>query len=98
MLRNTSKGHSLYTTFQLQKNFVDGILKGLYLNGSYSFGQSRGVTDGTSSVATSAWKYRAALDGNAEEVGYTAGSLMVVCYCPLLIRLTGVNMRQQVLV
>ena len=29
MLRNTSKGHSLYTTFQLQKNFVDGILKGL---------------------------------------------------------------------
>ena len=74
MLRNTSKGHSLYTTFQLQKNFVDGILKGLYLNGSYSFGQSRGVTDGTSSVATSAWKYRAALDGNAEEVGYTAGS------------------------
>ena len=25
-------------------------------------------------MATSAWKYRAALDGNAEEVGYTAGS------------------------
>lgn len=75
MLRNTSKGHSLFTTFQLQKNFIDGIFKGLYLNGSYTFGSAKGVTDGTSSVATSAWKYRASLDSNAEEVGYSAGSV-----------------------
>lgn len=74
MLRNTSKGYSFFTTLQLQKNFYDGILKGFYLNGSYSFGKAKGVTDGTSSVATSAWKYRAALDGNAQEMGYSSGS------------------------
>lgn len=74
MLRNTNKGHSLYTTLQLQKTFNDGILKGLYLNGSYSFGQSKSVSDGSSSVATSAWKYRPALNSNAEELGYSAGS------------------------
>lgn len=74
MLRNTNKGYSFFTTLQLQKNFNDGVLRGLYLNGSYSFGQSKSVTDGTSSVATSAWKYRPALDGNAEELGYSAGS------------------------
>lgn len=74
MLRNTNKGYSFFTTLQLQKNFNDGILRGLYLNGSYSFGQAKSVTDGTSSVATSAWKYRPSLDANAEELGYSAGS------------------------
>lgn len=74
MLRNTSKGHSFFTTLQLQKNFYDGILKGLYLNGSYTFGESKGVADGSSSVALSAWKYRATLDANAEEVSYLSGS------------------------
>jgi hypothetical protein len=74
MLRNTNKGYSFYTTLQLQKSFTDGILNGLYVNGSYSFGQSKSVTDGTSSVATSAWQYRPALDPNAQELGYSAGS------------------------
>jgi len=74
MLRNTSKGYSFYTSFQVQKTFNDGIMKGLYLNGSYSLGKSKSVTDGTSSVASSAWKYRPALDANAEELGYSAGS------------------------
>jgi len=74
LMKNTSKGYSLYTTFQLQKTFTSGALKGLYFNGSYSFGQSKGVTDGSSSVASSAWKYRAALDPNAQELGYSAGS------------------------
>ena len=74
MLRNTNKGNSLFTTLQLQKAFNRGTLKGLSLNGSYSFGKSTSVTDGTSSVATSAWKYRPALDGNAQELGYSAGS------------------------
>lgn len=74
MLRNTNKGHSFFTTLQLQKNFYDGILKGLYLNGSYTFGESKGVADGSSSVALSAWKYRATLDANAEEVSYLSGS------------------------
>lgn len=75
VLRNTNKGYSLFTTIQLQKTFNDGVLKGLYLNGSYTLGKAKGVTDGTSSVATSAWKYRPALDSNAEELGYSAGSL-----------------------
>ena len=73
-MRNTSKGYSFYTTLQLQKNFNRGIFKGLYLNGSYSFGKSKSVTDGSSSVASSAWKYRPAVDPNSEETGYAAGS------------------------
>ena len=74
MLRNTDKGYSFYTTLQLQKTYYDGVLKGLNVNTSYSFGKSKSVTDGTSSVATSAWQYRPALDPNAEELGFSAGS------------------------
>ena len=37
MMTNTSKGYSIYTTLQLQKDFIDGPLKGLYVNGSYTF-------------------------------------------------------------
>lgn len=73
-MRNTSKGYSFYTTLQLQKTFNKGTLNGLYLNGSYSFGKSRSVTDGSSSVASSAWKYRPAVDPNSEETGYSSGS------------------------
>jgi hypothetical protein len=75
MMRNTSKGYAFFSTFQLQKTFYDGLLKGLYLNGSYTLGQSKSVTDGTSSVATSAWMYRPAINPNAQEVGYSAGSI-----------------------
>jgi hypothetical protein len=75
MLRNTDKGYSIFGTAQLQKTFYDGLLKGLYLNVSYTMGKSKSVTDGTSSVATSAWRYRAAVDPNAQELGYSAGSL-----------------------
>lgn len=74
MLRNTSKGYSFYTTFQLQKEFVQGPLRGLYLNGSYTLGTARSVTDGTSSVATSAWKYTQKVAVNSEELGYSAGA------------------------
>lgn len=74
LMKNTSKGHSVYTTFQLQKTFFKGTLKGLYVNGSYTFGQAKGVTDGSSSVASSAWKYRPAVNPNTPEVGYSAGS------------------------
>jgi hypothetical protein len=73
MMKNTSKGNSLYTTLQLQKDF-DGSLKGLSVNGSYTFGYSKSVTDGSSSVAKSAWQYRPAINPNAEELGYSAGS------------------------
>lgn len=74
LMKNTNKGHSIYTTLQLQKNFIRGTLKGLYVNASYSFGRAKGVTDGSSSVASSAWKYRAAVDPNSEETGFSSGS------------------------
>lgn len=74
MMKNTSKGYSIYTTFQLQKNFMHGPLKGLYINGSFTFGKSKSVTDGSSSVASSAWKYRPAINPNAEEIGFSAAS------------------------
>lgn len=74
MLRNTSKGYSIYNTIQLQKQFGQGPLAGLYVNGSYSFGTARSVTDGTSSVATSAWQYCQKVDVNSEELGYSAGA------------------------
>lgn len=74
LMTNTSKGYSLYTSLQLQRTFTAGVLKGLYVNGSYTFGKAKGVTDGSSSVASSAWKYRPAIDPNANEVGYSSGS------------------------
>ena len=73
IMKNTSEGYSIYTTLQLQKDF-DGAWKGLNVNGSYTFGQSKSVTDGSSSVAKSAWQYRPAINPNAEELGYSAGS------------------------
>jgi hypothetical protein len=73
MMKNTSEGYSIYTTLQLQKDF-DGALNGLNVNGSYTFGQSKSVTDGSSSTAISAWRYRPAVNPNAEELGYSAGS------------------------
>lgn len=72
-MKNTSEGYSIYTTLQLQKDF-DGAWKGLNVNGSYTFGQSKSVTDGSSSVAKSAWQYRPAVNPNSEELGYSAGS------------------------
>lgn len=74
LLRNTNKGYSIYTTLQLQKNFYQGAFKGLNLNGSYSFGTAKSVTDGTSHVATSAWKYRPAINSNDQELGYSASA------------------------
>lgn len=73
-MRNTSKGYSIYGTIQLQKQFLEGPLRGLYLNASYTAGKSMSVTDGSSSVASSAWKYRPAINPNAPEVSYSAGS------------------------
>lgn len=74
LLRNTNKGYSIYTTFQLQKQFTQGPLKGFGFNASYSFGTARAVSDGTSSVATSAWKYTQKVAVNSQELGYTAGA------------------------
>lgn len=73
-MRNTSKGYSIYGTVQLQKQFLEGPLRGLYLNASYTAGKSMSVTDGSSSVASSAWKYRPAINPNDPELSYSAGS------------------------
>jgi hypothetical protein len=75
MLRNTNKGHAFSSSFQLQKSFTTGVLKGLDVNGSYSFSHAKGVTDGSSSTATSSWRYRASLNPNAQEVSYSAGAV-----------------------
>lgn len=74
LMTNTNKGYSMYTTLQLQKDFITGPLKGLYLNGSYTFGVAKNVTDGSGSVASSAYKYRPAIDPDAEELGFASGS------------------------
>jgi len=74
LLRNGNKGYAFFGTAQIQKTFNDGLLKGLYLNASYTTGISKGLTDGSSSVALSAWQYRQAVDPNAQELGYNAGS------------------------
>ena len=74
LLRNGDKGYAFFGTAQIQKTFYDGLLKGLYLNASYTTGKSKGLTDGTSSVAFSAWQYRPAINPNAQELGYSAGS------------------------
>lgn len=79
MMKNTSKGYSIYTTLQLQKDF-DGALKGLNVNGSYTFGESKSVTDGSSSVAKSAWQYRPAINPNAEELGTQQVASQAACF------------------
>lgn len=92
MLSNTSKGYSVYTTLQLQKDFEEA-LKGLSVTGSYTFGHAKSVTDGSSSVALSAWRYRPAVNPNAEELGYSAGSfpgrlLMTATYSKSFFKMT----------
>ncbi|MEN6619600.1 MAG: TonB-dependent receptor [Rikenellaceae bacterium] len=74
LMTNTSKGYSIYTTLQLQRNFTSGLFEGLYINGSYTFGKAKSVTDGSSSVASSAYKYRPAIIPDDEELGFAAGS------------------------
>lgn len=74
MLRNTSKGYSFYSTLQLQKQFVSGPFRGLGINASYTMGTSRSVTDGSSSVAYSAWQYTQKVAVNSEELGLSAGA------------------------
>jgi len=67
-LENTNKGYSYNLTAKLEKSFESG----LDLMGSYTFGHSYAVNDGTSSVAYSNWKYNYSLDPNDKnEVGFS---------------------------
>ncbi len=67
-LKNTDKGYSYAVSATLQKHFNFG----LDLVGSYTFGHSKSVYDGTSSVAYSNWKYNYSRDTNSKnEIGFS---------------------------
>lgn len=53
LLDNTDKGYSYNISAQLSKDFNFGLSTSL----AYTYGKSFGVIDGTSSVASSNWKY-----------------------------------------
>ncbi|MCL2417115.1 MAG: TonB-dependent receptor [Bacteroidales bacterium] len=75
LMGNSNLGYSIFSTFQLQRNFMQGPLQGLSLNASYTMGRARGINDGTGSVALSSWNIRRSLDPNAAELGTLAGSV-----------------------
>lgn len=67
-LKNTSKGYSYALSAMLEKNFKFG----LDVAASYTYGRSKSVNDGTSSVAYSNWKYNYSRDTNGKgEIGYS---------------------------
>lgn len=67
-LSNTNKGYSYMFSGQLIKDFDFGLSASV----SYTYGKSRGVIDGTSSVAYSNWQYAYTYAGQAsEEMAYT---------------------------
>ena len=67
-LKNTNKGYSYALSAQLEKYFDFG----LDVAASYTYGRSRSVNDGTSSVAYSNWKYNYSRDTNGPgEMGYS---------------------------
>lgn len=68
-LKNTNKGYSYSFSLMLEKHFNFG----LDLSGSYTFGHSKSVNDGTSSVAYSNWQYNYSRDSNSDgELGFSA--------------------------
>ncbi len=66
-LRNINKGHSYSFSAKFEKSFDFG----LDLMASYTFGHSYSVNDGTSSVASSNWKYYYSVDPNRADVAYS---------------------------
>lgn len=66
-LKNTNKGHSYSLSAKFEKSFDFG----LDLMASYTFGHSYSVNDGTSSVATSNWKYYYCVDPNKPDLSYS---------------------------
>lgn len=67
-LKNTNEGYSYNFSVMLEKHFNFG----LDLSGSYTFGHSKSVNDGTSSVAYSNWQYNYSIDSNSKgELGYS---------------------------
>ncbi len=66
-LSNISKGHSYSFSVKFDKSFDFG----LDLMASYTFGHSYSVNDGTSSVASSNWKYYYSADPQSKDVTYS---------------------------
>ena len=66
--KNTNKGYSYALSALLEKHFGFG----LDMSASYTFGHSKSVNDGTSSVAYSNWKYNYSRDTNSgNELGFS---------------------------
>ncbi|MBP7098438.1 MAG: TonB-dependent receptor [Prevotella sp.] len=66
-LSNINQGHSYSFSAKFEKSFDFG----LDLMASYTFGHSYSVNDGTSSVATSNWKYYYCVDPNKPVLSYS---------------------------
>ncbi len=66
-MANTSKGYSYSLSAKFDKSFDFG----LDLMASYTFGHSKSVNDGTSSVATSNWGYYYSVDPNQKSMSYS---------------------------
>jgi hypothetical protein len=66
-LENTNKGYTYSFSAMLEKTFDFG----LNASASYTYGHSKSVFDGTSSVAYSNWKYNYAYDSNRPALSYS---------------------------
>lgn len=66
-LENTNKGYTYSFSATLEKTFDFG----LNASASYTYGHSKSVFDGTSSVAYSNWKYNYAFDSNRPALSYS---------------------------
>jgi hypothetical protein len=66
-LENTSKGYTYSLSATLEKTFNFGLNASL----SYTYGHSKSIYDGTSSVAYSNWKYNYAYDSNNPGLSYS---------------------------
>lgn len=67
-LENTNKGYTYSFSALLEKKFDFG----LNASASYTYGHSKSVYDGTSSVAYSNWKYNYAFDSNHPDLSYSS--------------------------
>lgn len=65
LLKNTNEGHQYSLTGELEKQFDFG----LYTKFAYTYNRAKNVNNGTSSQASSNWKYNENVDVNNPELG-----------------------------
>ncbi len=69
LMTNTSEGFQNSLTFQLQKQFGQGLLPGLSCNLSYTYSHAKDInSNASSSRAISSWQYNYSLDPNNPEL------------------------------